>query len=120
MVTVFPEGRLTIAGSLVARVISVSVGWLAFRVTVRVPVLPSVRGRTGGARLATVGGGTITVTWLWTDVPLSGPAVRVAVPGVRAVTETGTEIAPAGMVTVAGTETMPAPVLLSGTTVSVP
>jgi hypothetical protein len=57
-------GGSTTRGSLIVRATSVSAGWLAFRVTARVPVLPSVRGRTDGANLTTVGAGTTTVTSL--------------------------------------------------------
>jgi hypothetical protein len=67
-----------------------------------------------------VGSGGTTVTWLWADVPLSGPAVIVAVPGASPATVTGAVTAPAGTVTVAGTLTIPASLLLRGTTVSVP
>jgi hypothetical protein len=111
----------TMAGSLVLRATSVSVGWLAFKVRVRVPVLPSVRGRTGGARLATVGGGGMTVTWLWSEFPVS-VAVIVLVPG--PVPET----ANAWLSCQAGTETLfprgrprtPGSLVLRGTTVSLP
>jgi hypothetical protein len=111
-------GSPTIAASLVVRATSVSAGWLAFKVTARVPALPSVSGRIGGAKLTTVGAGTTTVTWLCTLVPVKGPALTVAVPGANAVTVTGAATVPAGIVTVAGTATTPASLVLTGTTVS--
>jgi len=107
------------AVSLVVRATSVSVGWLAFNVIVRVPVLPSVRGRTGGARLTTAGGGGMTVTWLWTLVPLRGPAVTVTVPGTRPVRGTRAVTAPTGTVTLAGTMATPGSLVLNRTIVSV-
>ncbi|HSB68692.1 MAG TPA: hypothetical protein VLT62_05115 [Candidatus Methylomirabilis sp.] len=48
--------------------------------TVNVPVLPSVRGKTGGSRLTTRGRGITTLTWLGAEVPFND-AVTVAVPG---------------------------------------
>jgi hypothetical protein len=92
-------GRPTMVGSLVVRKTSVLVGWLAFRVTVRVPLLPSVRGRTGGRRLTTVGRGMTTVTWLSAVLPLR-VAVIVAVPGPTPKTANVCEVCPAGTVTV--------------------
>jgi hypothetical protein len=91
-------GRPTTLGLLVVRATAVSVGWLAFSVRVSVPVLPSVRARTGGRRLTTAGAGTTTVTELSALLP-GRLAVTVAVPGARPRTAKGWLPWPAGTVT---------------------
>jgi hypothetical protein len=98
---------------------TVASGRVGLIVTVRVPAFPLGRVRLPGLRAVTVGASWLTVIVLWAWVPLRGPAVRVAVPGVIPVTGTKVARVPAGTVTLAATLAVPGALLARGITVSV-
>jgi hypothetical protein len=97
--TVTEDGRPTTEDGSALRATAVLVGWLAFRVRVRVPLLPSVRARVGGKRLTITGAGITTLTWLSAVVPFK-EAVIVAVPWPTPKMGNACEVCPAGTVTV--------------------
>lgn len=97
-----------------------SVGCVAFSVTVKVPLLFVAKAKTAGSSRTTVGDAMVTIMWVWTVLPFR-VAVSVAVPVFTPATATVWDRWPAGMVTApsGGTATMAALLEVRLTTVSV-
>ena len=115
-------GTVTTEVALFWRVMTVGSVGARLIVTCKTPVRPlarvkgAVTGEIGASAVTTGGGGTIFTVAV--AVPFN-VAVTGAVPMVRPLTETGAVVSPAGTVTLTGTPTMVALVVVIGTTVSV-
>ena len=110
--TMTVAGTVTIPDGTAVTCMVVALDCTALMVTIRLPVAPRLILVVGGSSETMVGRWGVTVIVLVALVPLR-LAVMTAVPGVLAETAMGAVVCPAGTVTVAGTEAMPAALLVS-------